>query len=172
MGTFNASTSVPNGQNILEVNLDGANITVKGNSILLEKFCLTEQQWLESPRGIYEKPAVEPIVEIPTDGKNLQHKGVLEAWINQILGKSEGANDGKDGLDSVMLSNAMYMSAFTGTTVELPLDGTAYYNELMKRVSVSKCKSPVSDPLAPVRETFWIKDPKKVDEYFGIVERI
>ena len=172
MGTFSASTSVPNGQNILEVNLDGANITVKGNSILLEKFCLTEQQWQESPRGIYEKPAVEPVVEIPTDGKNLQHKGVLEAWINQILGKGEGANDGRDGLDSIMLSNAMYMSAFTGATVELPLDGTAYYDELMKRVSVSKRKSPVSDPLAPVWETFRIKDPKKVEEYFGIVERV
>ena len=128
MGTFNASTSVPNGRNILEVNLDGANITVMGKGIFVEKFCLTEPQWQESPRGIYEKPAVEPMVEIPADGSNLQHKGVLEAWINRILGKGEGANDGRDGLDSVMLSNAMYMSAFTGTTVGLPLDGTAYYD--------------------------------------------
>ena len=41
----------------------------------------------------------------------------------------------------------------------------------MKRASVSKCKAPVADPLAPVRETFRIKDPRKVEEYFGIVER-
>ena len=66
----------------------------------------------------------------------------------------------------------MYMSAFTGKTVALPLDGTAYCDELMKRVSASKLKAPVPDPLAPVRETFRIKDQKKVEEYFGIVERV
>ncbi len=71
-----------------------------------------------------------------------------------------------------MLSNAMYMSAFTGKTVELPLDGEAYYDELMKRVSVSKTNPPVDDPLAPVRETFSIKDPKQVEKYFGITERV
>lgn len=170
MGSFNLSTSIPNGQNILEVNLDAANITVKGCSIFAEKFCMPEQQWQESPRGIYEKPAVEPEVELPTDGENRQHKGVLEAWINKILGKGEGANDGRDGLASIMLSNAMYMSAFTEKTIKLPLDGHVYYNELMKRVSASKPKPPVSDPLAAVRETFSVKDPRQIDKYFGITE--
>ena len=172
MGTFNSSTSIPNGQNILEVNLDAANITVKGNSVFVEKFCMSEPKWQESPRGIYEKMAVESPVEIPTDGKNLQHKGVLEAWINRILGKGNGSNDGKEGLASVMLSNAMYMSAFTGKTVDLPLDGEEYYKELQKRVAVSKSKKPVTDLLGPVRETFQVKDPKQVEEYFGIVERV
>ena len=172
MGTFNSSTSIPNGQNILEVNLDAANITVKGDRIYVEKFCMPEPEWEKGPRGIYEKPAVEPVVEIPTDGLNLQHKGVIEAWIKKILGTGEGANDGREGLASVMLSNAMYMSAFTGKTVELPLDGKVYYNELMKRVAVSKTKPPVADPLAPVRETFSIKDPKQVEKYFGITERV
>lgn len=170
MGSFNLSTSIPNGQNILEVNLDAANITVKGSSIFAEKFCMPEQQWQKSPRGIYEKPAVEPEVELPTDGENRQHKGVLEAWINKILGKGEGANDGRDGLASIMLSNAMYMSAFTEKTIKLPLDGHVYYNELMKRVSASKPKPPVSDPLAAVRETFSVKDPRQIDKYFGITE--
>jgi len=172
MGTFNSSTSIPNGQNILEVNLDAANITVKGNSIFVEKFCMSEPKWQESPRGIYEKMAVESPVEIPTDGKNLQHKGVLEAWINRILGKGNGSNDGKEGLASVMLSDAMYMSAFTGRTVDLPLDGEEYYKELKKRVDASKSKKPVSDLLGAVRETFQVKDPKQVEEYFGIVERV
>ena len=172
IGTFNASTSVPNGQNTLEVNLDAANIRIRGNSVFVEKFCMPEAKWQQSPRGIYEKMDVAPEVEIPTDGKNAQHKGVIEAWINRILGKGEGSNDGKEGLASVMLSNAMYMSAFTGKTVSLPLDGQEYYNELMKKVKTSKTKPPVKDPLAPVRETFQIKDPKQVEAYFGIVERV
>lgn len=172
IGTFNSSTSIPNGQNVLEVNLDGANITVKNDKIYLEKFCVPEPQWQKGSHGIYEKPKVEPVVEITTDGKNPQHRGVLEAWINKIMGKGDSANDGREGLASVMLSNAMYMSAFTGKVVELPLDGTAYYNELMKRVSVSKPKPPVSDPLGPVRETFGVKDPKEVERYFGISEPV
>lgn len=170
MGSFCVSTSVPNGENILRIHLDGANITVRGNSIFIEKFPLSVEEWEKTPHGLFDKPKAEVEVEIETDGKNLQHKGILKAWANAILGKGECVADGKEGINCVILSEAMYLSAFTGRTVSIPFDEDDYLDELSKRLASSERKKPVDNPLAPIEETFAVKDTKLIESYFGIVE--
>ena len=168
MGILNVSTSVPNGTNVLQVHMDGANITVKGNSVFVERFTHSVQEWEKEPHGLFDKPSVEPVEELKTDGQNLQHKGVLQAWANAILGKGKCVAGGKEGINCVILSDAMYLSAFKGQTVSLPFDGQIYLKELNARAATSKKKKPAQDPLAPINETFAVKDPKKMDLYFGI----
>ena len=78
--------------------------------------------------------------------------------------------DGKEGINCVILSEAMYLSAFTGRTVSIPFDEDDYLDELSKRLASSERKKPVDNPLAPIEETFAVKDTKLIESYFGIVE--
>ena len=171
LGTFNVSTSIPNGDNVLNVHFDGANVTVKGSSIFVERFNQSVQEWEKSPHGLYDKPTALGVEELKTDGRNEQHKGVLQAWANAILGRGEPVARGEEGLNCVMLSNAMYLSAFKGRTVSLPVDGHVYAKALEEHIAVSKPKGPVPDPLSAINETFNVKSTKDLDSYFGIVEK-
>ena len=167
MGVLNISTSVPNGANILRVHLDGANITVKGTSVFVGKFPMSVQEWEKTPHGLFDRPEAEPVVELETDGMNLQHDGVLQNWAAAILGTGSCVADGREALNSVILSDAMYLSAFTDRPVTLPFDDSIYVEELGKRVSASRKREPSPNPLALVESTFGIKNQKMLDSYFG-----
>ena len=168
MGVLNISTSVPNGVNVLRVHLDGANITVKGTSVYVEKFPMPVREWEKIPHGLFDRPGVEPVVELETDGLNLQHGGVLQDWAAAILGTGKCVADGREAINSVILSDAMYLSAFTDRPVGLPFDDALYVRELEKRVALSKKREPAANPLALVESTFGIKNQKMLDSYFGI----
>ena len=49
--------------------------------------------------------------------------------------------DGQDGLNELMLSNAMYLSSWTDSTVKLPMNEELFYEELKKRIATSKHKT-------------------------------
>ena len=52
---------------------------------------------------------------------------------------------GEEGIRGLTLSNAMHLSSFLGHPVEIPFDEDLYYEELMKRVAVSRRKTNVSE---------------------------
>ena len=77
---------------------------------------------------------------IETDGENLQHVAVLNAFADNILFGKPLVAEGYEGINGLTLSNAMHLSAFLDKEIELPFDDDLYYDELMKRVAVSKKK--------------------------------
>ena len=97
-----------------------------------------------------------PAREVPveTDGQNPQHVGVLNAWAGAILRGEPLVAGGEEGLNGLMLSNAMHLSAFLGRPVDLPIDEDLYYDELMKRVSTSRCKAGVQSAPADTRGSY------------------
>ena len=76
-----------------------------------------------------------------TDGLNPHHMGVIRPWGAAILRGEPLIADGREGINGLMLSNAMHMSDWLGKAVELPLDEDLYYEELMKRVKTSRRKT-------------------------------
>ena len=102
------------------------------------------------PFGIV--PAHE--VEVKTDGKNEKHVGVLNAWADAILRGGDMVARGEEGINGLMLSNAMHLSAFLNKKVELPIDEDLYYEELMKRVATSRRKVGVKAVFADTRDTY------------------
>ena len=88
------------------------------------------------------------------DGSNPQHVGVINAWGKAILEGAPMIADGAEGINGVMLSNAMHLSAFTGKTVELPFDEDLYYEELQKRVQASKKKENVVEITAKMDQSW------------------
>ena len=86
----------------------------------------------------------ESIVE--TDGLNTQHAGVMNAFASAILHGTPLVAEGVEGINGLSISNAMHLSAWLDTTVNLSeMDHEQYYEELMKRVSVSRRKTTVNE---------------------------
>ena len=104
-------------------------------------------------KGGFGSPEVTE-TEVETDGENLQHVGVLRAFTNKILGRGELIADGAEGVNGLTISNAMHLSAWLGREVELPLDEELYYQELMKRVAVSRRKTDAVSVLADTAGTY------------------
>ena len=86
-------------------------------------------------------------MELHLDGRNEQHVGVVNAWGGAILRGESLVADGREGINGLMLSNAMHLCAFLGKPVTLPFDEELYKAELMKRVANSRRKSNVTPAL-------------------------
>ena len=67
--------------------------------------------------------------------------GVLKAFAAHILRGEPLVADGREGINGLSISNASHLSAWTGKTVELPLNDDEYLEELMKRVKTSRRKT-------------------------------
>ena len=89
------------------------------------------------------------ITKVETDGKNPQHAGVMNAFASAILHGTPLVAEGVEGIRGLSLSNAMHLSSFTDTTVDLEnFDHELFYSELMKRVATSRRKTGVTEVVA------------------------
>ncbi|MDO4867103.1 MAG: Gfo/Idh/MocA family oxidoreductase [Clostridia bacterium] len=138
-GVFVTTTGDAHGTNRFEVQLDRARIIVENDRLSLMEFEVSEPEFSRTNKAPFATmPARE--VEVETDGENPQHVGVLNAWAGAILRGEPLVADGREGINGLMLSNAMHLSAFLGRKVALPVDEDLYREELMKRVATSRRK--------------------------------
>ena len=71
----------------------------------------------------------------------LRHAGVIRAFADHILTGAPMIADGREGLCSLMLANAMLLSSWTGETIELPLDDARYADRLAALAAQSPKKT-------------------------------
>lgn len=141
-GVFVTGTGDAKGTNRFEIQMDKAKFVVENDKLYMDEFEMTEQEFSKinkSPFGTVKSTHIE----VETDGLNLQHVAVLNAFADAILHGGKMVAEGYEGINGLTLSNAMHLSAFLNKTIELPFDEELYYNELMKRVRNSKEKSTV-----------------------------
>ena len=152
-GTFITTTGDACGSNRFEVQMDKAKLLVEHNRLHVWEFEMSEPEFTKtctSPFGYPKTQEYDP----ETDGENPQHVGVINAWGKAILEGTPMVADGAEGINGVMLSNAMHLSAFTGKPVELPFDEDLYYEELQKRVQASKKKDNVVEITAKMDQSW------------------
>lgn len=152
-GVFITTTGDGRGTNRFEIQMDKAKFVVEDGKLIMEEFEMSEPEYSKtntSPFGFIK--AVR--TEVKTDGSNLQHVGVLNAWADAILRGGKLVAEGCEGIRSLTLSNAIHLSAFLGKMVEIPFDETLYYNELMRRVETSKSKSCINAVYADTSNTY------------------
>ena len=90
---------------------------------------------------------------VELDGSCTQHQGVLRAFVDHILNGGPLVAEGTEGINTLMLSNAMYLSSWTGETVELPIDEDRFLEELNKRRKASAGKA-VEEKTLDISGTF------------------
>ncbi|MBQ1457500.1 MAG: Gfo/Idh/MocA family oxidoreductase [Butyrivibrio sp.] len=138
-GVFVTTTGDAPGTNRLELTFDKAKIVCEHDKLIMDELTVSERQFcMTEPNGFAKPEAREVLVE--TDGMNEQHVGVLKAFTNRILNNTPLIADGSEGINGLMLSNAMFLSSWLDRTVELPIDEELFLEELNKRRKTSKLK--------------------------------
>ena len=86
----------------------------------------------------FTSPPFNTTVKVDTDGPNPQHVGICNNVANTILGLEELYAPASDGICGVQLANAMLLSTWLDKEVEIPFDDELFYEELKKRIAISK----------------------------------
>ena len=152
-GVFVTTTGDAYGTNRFEIQMDKAKLVVEDEKLRVWEFDMAEPEFSktnEKPFGSVK--ATE--IEVETDGQNPQHPGVLNAWAGAILRGEDLVAHGSEGINGLMLSNAMHLSSFLGKTVELPIDEDLYYEELKKRMATSRRKTTVKAVFADTSSSY------------------
>ena len=153
-GTFITTTGDGFGTNRFEIQMDKAKFVCENDQLKGWEYEMTEQEFSATNKKPFASvPKNEMVIE--TDGLNLQHVAVLNAFADNILFGKPLIAEGYEGINGLTLSNAMHLSAFLNKEIELPFDDDLYYNELMKRVATSKKKkATVSSETVDMSDTF------------------
>ena len=152
-GVFITTTGDACGSNRLEIQMDRAKFVVENDRLLAEEYEISEPEFSrknEAPFGVIPSHQYE----VETDGENPQHPGVMNAWAGAILRGTPLVAEGQEGINGLMLSNAMHLSSFLNQAVELPLDEELYYEELMKRVATSRRKKATKVVFSDTKATY------------------
>lgn len=152
-GVFITSTGDARGTNRLEIQMDKGRFIVENDVLTVETYEMAEQDFSKASTTPFDTMSYTT-EEFHGKTPDRFHFIVLDAWAEAVLGTGEMIADGREGLNSTMLTNAMQLSTFIGQTVELPIDDELYYAELMKRVATSRQKTNVREVVADTSNTF------------------
>lgn len=140
-GTFITTTGDAPGTNRFEITMDGAKIVCENNKLMVWELETSVPDQIKNCKNGFELPKCSYFEPEFDQNDNPQHVGVLNAFAAAILRGEPLVADGSEGINGLMISNAMHLSSWLGRPVELPLDGDLFYSELMKRVATSRRKT-------------------------------
>ena len=138
-GVFITTTADAPGTNRLEITGTKGRLICDENGLTYDRLKEDERIWCATCKEGFEKPGCER-VEVETDGENLQHAGVLNAFAAHIQTGAPLVADGREGINGLMLSNAIHLSSWLGETVTLPIDEKKFLNLLNERRAHSRLK--------------------------------
>ena len=144
-GVFITTTADAPGTNRFEVTGTLGTLIFENNKLYYKQLLKDERLHCKEADKGFETPEVLPTVEVELVGENVQHKGILNNIANAILGLEEVYAPATDGLAGVQLANAMHLSSWLGESVSLPINDELFYEELKKRIAVSKVREVADD---------------------------
>ena len=144
-GVFITTTADAPGTNRFEVTGTLGTLIFENNKLYYKQLVKDERVHCKEATQGFVTPEVLPTVEVELVGENVQHKGILNNIANAILGLEEVYAPATDGLAGVQLANAMHLSSWLGQSVSLPIDDELFYEELKKRIAVSKVREVADD---------------------------
>ena len=138
-GVFVTTTGDAPGTNRLEITGTLGKVVCEGGKLTFYRLAEDERKFCFESKAGFGTPATE-VIEVETDGQNIQHPAVLNAFAANILRGEKLVADGREGINGLTLANAMIMSSWTDETITLPLDEQKYYEMLMERCKTSRHK--------------------------------
>ena len=141
-GVFITTTGDAPGTNRLEITGTKGKLVCEKNTLTFVRLEVDEREWCATCEEGFKAPPKEQ-VEVETDGENIQHPAVLNAFADHIEHGAPLVADGREGINGLMLSNAIHMSGWTGETVSLPIDEEKFLAMLNERRANSRQKADV-----------------------------
>ena len=138
-GVFVTTTGDAPGTNRLEITGTRGKLVCENDKLIFDRLDVDEREWCATSKEGFAKPGCQRI-EVETDGQNLQHVAVLNAFAAHIERGEPLVADGREGINGLMLSNAIHLSGWTGETVSLPIDEERFLDLLNERRATSRLK--------------------------------
>ncbi len=153
---FITTTGEYPGTNRLEITGDRGKIVVEGTKLTFWK--------LETPEREVNRTSDQGFAEIPFSVEETviedggpAHVGIFQNFVNHILEGEELISSGYEGINGLTISNAAFLSDWTGKEITLPMDEDLFYELLQQRISNSKVKKEVK--------------PSKIEDLSGTYNR-
>jgi len=154
-GVFVTTTGEAPGTNRFEVTGDNGKIVVEDDKLTFWRNRVFDGKLVMESDSPFAKPECWKC-EIPVNGENLQHVGIIRNWVKAIQTGSKLLAPGEEGIKGLTLSNAMLLSAWTDNWVELPMNEDLFYEKLQEKIKTSNYKKETLD-----NKTFDLKNTYK-----------
>jgi predicted dehydrogenase len=137
-GVFVTTTGEAPGTNRFEVTGDRGKIVIEEGKLTFWRLRVPEPEFNATYRGDFGQPECWKC-EIPVPGGDSpQHAGITQDWVNAVLKGTKLLAPGEEGINGLMLSNAMLLSTWTDDWVYFPIDEDLFYAKLQEKIRESK----------------------------------
>jgi predicted dehydrogenase len=144
-GVFVTCTGEAPGTNRFEVSGDMGKIVIENDQMTFWRNRISERRFNAEYTGGFGSPEYWKC-EIPIPGAGgTQHPGITSNWVQAILKGTPLLAPGIEGINGLSISNAIHLSAWTDSWIELPLDEDLFYKKLQERISTSTFKKEVTE---------------------------
>ena len=133
--------------------MDKGKLVAEDDTLTLWELDMAEPEFTKVNQKPFASPKATKI-EVEVQGENTQHVGVINAWGAAILRGEPMIAEGCEGINGLMLSNAMHLSSWLDQAVELPIDEDVYYAKLQERMATSRAKVAKKVEIADISNTF------------------
>ncbi len=154
--TFISTTGECPGTNRLEISGDKGKLVAEDGKLTWTKLEVPEREWCYTcEEGFKKAPCTTEVLEFPKDPDKLyDHSAIVQNFANAILFGEPLLASGFEAINGLELSNAMFLSSWTGGPVNVPCDGDLFYEELQKRIAGSTYKKTVVEKTADLSDTY------------------
>ncbi len=149
VGHFITTTAESPGTNRLEIVGEKGKLVYENQKITFFHNQRSMFDQIADAPGGFDKVVFEE-VDVPYEHHGQPgHRFVTENFAEAVLHGTDLIAPAAEGLNSVMLANAILLSSIQGTTLELPLDEDAYEKQLQERIASSTFRK--ATPKSPAR---------------------
>lgn len=152
-GILNASSNDIFGVNSLKIQTDQALLLVENGKLIVRMIDEEKASKEEIYRLMYDKPTCRDL-EIRIEGKDPKHEGVVNEFADAILNRKPMSTKANEGVNSVILCNAIYLSSFLNKEIAIPGDEKLYRAELSKRMKDSHLRLLAMDSISGILSSY------------------
>ncbi len=135
-GVFITTTADTPGTNRFEVTGDRGKIVIEEDNLTFWRLRTPERQFNREYTGGFGQPECWKC-EIPITGKSTQHVGIMNNFVDAVQKGTTLLAPGIEGVNGLSISNAMHLSAWTGTWANIPVNEDLFYEKLQERIKDS-----------------------------------
>ncbi|MDF2650739.1 MAG: oxidoreductase [Paenibacillus sp.] len=139
-GVFITTTGETPGTNRFEIVGENGKIVVEDNKLTFWRLRTPEPEFNRTFKGSFGQPESWKF-EIPISGKETSHMGITQNFVDAIRKGTPLIAPGEEGINGLLLSNAMLLSSWNDDWVNLPMDEKSFHEQLNERIQTSVFRS-------------------------------
>lgn len=130
---FISSTAEVPGTDRLEISSDMGRLVIEDGRLNFNRLRIPERQFNAEFKGRFGSPEYWKCA-VPLPAGASSPVNILKNWVNAILRGEPLITPGEEGLNSLEISNAAYLSGWTGKWVDIPVDEELYHEKLREKL--------------------------------------